>query len=366
MVWWLNQLRWTPRWTERPSERHPRDYQSAFLELAVDFEAATGITLKDSGGQALTWNQKGLRVAAMMRTIARLHTIELDGARQSFAQAYMTNPSVGVFVPLGGPRVPGLGRRPQWVAKHTAAVAAANAWKAAAEAAGGERDPRARRQTFAENWKLERTGCPEAPKWKSRAEEELQTIVKGKIDEPASAGTPPRPPCGRDLAAPTQREGGGASNSMTVESGHDPAGRGETGASTSSGATTNERPVARIMQGSSHDRELQSVHDLRLIVMERRAKREADATTQVAVRPCDQAERKVNEPPVAAMQGVDSRANGEGGACYFGHAGAMNKWRLVPQNHQWRGALAGSVLCAKCHVAMTIDFKRNKETCRVR
>ena len=176
-AWWFNQLRWTPFWTERPQERPPLQYQTTYLELAVDFEIAIGLNLRRDGHGANDWASKAELIAIIIKALVRIHHIKLDGIPANLKNAL--DPKIGVasLTPFGAARFSGLSRRPRWVANTTNQVVTANAWRAIQEYHKKHPNgtgPRLGCRHFPNGWKITRQSLPEKAHWVSEAEVALQ------------------------------------------------------------------------------------------------------------------------------------------------------------------------------------------------
>ncbi len=168
--WWFNHLRWTPHWAERPEGRKPHHYTVAYAELVIDAEAATGLTLPGKD-----WHQKTVLFAALLRSMARVYGLQLDGDESSWKNAFEPRTDVPTLVPLGAPRISGLARRPRWLSSHTPEVAAANAWRAVQRAIGdGTLRGDNLGRTFLKNAVVDRKGTCQVVLWRSRAEKQLK------------------------------------------------------------------------------------------------------------------------------------------------------------------------------------------------
>ncbi len=122
--WWMGQLRWTPQWADCPPERPAHNYTSVFLEFVVDCEAATGLEIP-----ATCWHTKAIKLATIMRTLARIHTLEMNGRTTTWKDAFDPRTATLALTPLGAPRLSGVARRPRWLSQATPGVVAANAWR---------------------------------------------------------------------------------------------------------------------------------------------------------------------------------------------------------------------------------------------
>ncbi len=177
--WWFNGLRWTAHWASRPERRKPHAYTATFLELVVDAEAATGMEFPGR-----CWSDKATRFAALLRTLARVHTLEVDGVKATWKAAFDPQVTQPTLIPLDGPKVSGLSRRPRWLSSTTPLVTAANVWRAlnpeqVGSTADEERPGRSGREgaratrTFAQDHRIDRSGITQNVVWRSRAEKEL-------------------------------------------------------------------------------------------------------------------------------------------------------------------------------------------------
>ncbi len=177
--WWFNNLRWTVHWASRPEHRKQHEYTVAFLELVIDAEAATGM---DFPGNC--WAEKASRFAALLRSLARVYTLEVDGERASWKTAFDPQATQPTLVPLDGPKLSGLSRRPRWLSRSTPSVAAANVWRAlnpepemssAGVPVPGRRGRSGARttRTFAQEHRINRSGITQQVVWRTRAEKEI-------------------------------------------------------------------------------------------------------------------------------------------------------------------------------------------------
>ncbi len=197
--WWFNHLRWTPHWAERPDGRKPHHYTVTYSELVVDAEAATGLTLPGRD-----WHQKTVAFAALLRSMARVYGLEMNGNSVSWKNALDPRTDSPTLVPLGAPRVSGLARRPRWLSSHTPDVAAANVWRAVQRAVD---DGTPRRdgigRTFLRDCVIDKKGTHQVVLWRSRAEKQLQLSAAEAMNrfyeemdkwQACPTGPPPRHP----------------------------------------------------------------------------------------------------------------------------------------------------------------------------
>ena len=184
MVWWFNRLRWTPHWQSRPQDRKPHLYTTSYMEMVIDYEAATGIDVPAQG-----WGKKAAVLAATLRTLSRIHTLRNNGTPATWGNAFQPKPSVPSLNSLGAPRVTGVSRRPQWVCNTTPSVIAANVWRCIDNQ---DQPPppdninsvvadRNLKRSFADEHSINRTGIPTAIQWKPDANEALAAVIKRTI-----------------------------------------------------------------------------------------------------------------------------------------------------------------------------------------
>ncbi len=191
LVWWFNSLRWTPHWTSRPHTRLTHQYTSSFAELVVDFEATTGIQIP-----AQCWHEKATKIASLLRALAKVHTVEVDGNITCWKQALDPQVNYPPLTPLGGPRGSGYGHRPRWLSSTTTDVAAANVWRCLQKLPGTrtpavtvDTDTRGAPidsannvpRTFLKGHVINRSGCKQVVVWKTRAEREIALLHAEKL-----------------------------------------------------------------------------------------------------------------------------------------------------------------------------------------
>ena len=164
--WWFNQLAWTPNWKDRPKERHTHAYTATYLEMVVDFETATGMTVPGSG-----WGNKASRMAAMLKSMARIYTIvENELSTVTWQQALEPKSGYPTLTPLGAPREPGVSRRPKWLCASTSLTVAGNIWRCLKVAPENMKTPQGYKQAVVKDHTLDRTGFNDGPIWRSGAE----------------------------------------------------------------------------------------------------------------------------------------------------------------------------------------------------
>ncbi len=99
--WWFNNLRWSAHWSCRPPHRRSHEYTSSFLELLIDVELAIGLELPGSD-----WLDKSKRLASLLRNMARIYTVQVDGATVSWKEAldpHSSLPPSPPWMPLAFP-----------------------------------------------------------------------------------------------------------------------------------------------------------------------------------------------------------------------------------------------------------------------
>ncbi len=191
LVWWFNSLKWTPHWTSRPQARPTHQYTSSFAELVVDFEATTGIQVP-----AQCWHDKATNIASLLRALAKVHTVEVDGHTTCWKRALGPQVNYPPLTPLGGPRGSGYGHRPRWLSNTTTDVSAANVWRClqkllgtdtfAVTAARDSREALADRthnvpRTLLKGHVIDRSGCKQVVVWKTRAEREITLLHEERL-----------------------------------------------------------------------------------------------------------------------------------------------------------------------------------------
>ncbi len=130
------------------------------------------------------WSEKASRFAALLRALARVYTLEVDGRASSWRAALDPQVTQPTLVPLDGPKVSGTSRRPRWMSGSTPLVVAANVWRALnpapvdSEAGVSKPGPDDRERvratrTFAHNHRIDRSGIVQNVVWRTRAEREL-------------------------------------------------------------------------------------------------------------------------------------------------------------------------------------------------
>ena len=112
----------------------------------------------------------------MLRSIARINTIQHDGNTTTLKDAFRPQPGYPSLTPLGAPREPGWGRRPRWISSTTAKVAAANAWKHARAAAQRGSIYSMPPQAFIKDAEIHRRGIPTPMQWDSKDEQTIRAI----------------------------------------------------------------------------------------------------------------------------------------------------------------------------------------------
>ena len=133
-----------------------------------------------SGGGA-----KASRLAAMLKTLARIYTVCLNGGRTNWTQAVDPRNSRPSLTPLGAPRQAGPGRRPKWCIQSTPRVVAANVWRAignTGDRSGHTRAPATNYKIF-HSQTINRTGFKDKISWQSRDEALLKLAVKKQWDD---------------------------------------------------------------------------------------------------------------------------------------------------------------------------------------
>ncbi len=153
----------------------------------MDFELAAGCRLTSNDGARLSWTEQAALLYRIIRAIARTHTVVLRGVTSTLAAALAPRTRVPSLTPLGAPMTSGFGRRPQWLAKGTTEVVAANVIRALV-ATGTQQELEGRTtRTFAKNWYLDFSGYPHEGQWKPEPVTDLVTKLQRQIDALASA-----------------------------------------------------------------------------------------------------------------------------------------------------------------------------------
>ncbi len=204
--WWMAGVRWSEHWASRPDNRRSHEYTVSYLEMVVDIEASTGISIPEKG-----WHQKALKLAAIMRNIARIYAVQIGSDITTWKKAMDPKPDLPPLTPLGAPRISGLSRRPRWMCSSTTEVVAANIWLsglAATDDAAGCDDRVGRK--FLNDYVISRTGVRQVIVWTTRAEKELKIYYETALKRYYTArdhwqanptGPPPMPPSLEAMAA---------------------------------------------------------------------------------------------------------------------------------------------------------------------
>ncbi len=195
--WWLNRLQWP---TADAVVGLPSPLTSAtYLECVVDLELSSGLRLGVDGSCGTTWAAKAKALYYIVRTLARIHTIDVGHEKSAFKTALSPRPSVSALSPLGAPLQAGFARRPIWACQRTPEVVAANVWRAKAaearaRAAGTSSSTAARARTFAHDWTLTYAGYPSQDLWRPRSSIELEANIAKATREKKRALQDQRPP----------------------------------------------------------------------------------------------------------------------------------------------------------------------------
>ncbi len=132
----------------------------------IDFELSTGFRLGVDGACGNTWAEKARVLAYIVKALARIHTITINGARTTLQKALRPRGDVPSLTPLGAPVTSGYGRRPKWVSDKTPQVVAYNVWRAreaerrTRTLAGHATKPNARNRMFAKKLGYQLRGLP--------------------------------------------------------------------------------------------------------------------------------------------------------------------------------------------------------------
>ncbi len=178
MRWWANRLQWTTAYEGPEDERNAGDVSVTFAECVVDFEASTGLELRNAAGQALGWSEKAARLRSIWRKMASVHTVTERGKISTFNNIYKPKNDVPSLVPLGAPRLPGLMRRPRWVMETTPSVVAANVWKAL----GSNVERRLiNGRTFIRGWRIDCSGFTRKHVWQAEQEKEYGELIDLRV-----------------------------------------------------------------------------------------------------------------------------------------------------------------------------------------
>ncbi len=205
LKWWVRGVKWTVHWSEKPEHRQTHEYTTSFLEMVVDVEAATGIDVP-----AKTWHDKAIKLAALLRNIARVYTVQIDGVAGSWKKAADPRADYPSLTPLGAPRTSGVARRPRWMCQSTPAVVAANIWRNLEHhrKEHGTTDTQHITRTFLKGHQVDRTGIKQVIVWSTRAEKEAKLKFEDAMKHYYEArekwqsnpkGPPPQPPSKRSL-----------------------------------------------------------------------------------------------------------------------------------------------------------------------
>ncbi len=154
-------------------------------------ELSTGFKLGEDGACGKTWAEKARVLAYIVRTLARVHTVECDGQITSLRKAVAPCTDATSLTPLGAPVLSGYGRRPRWLSDRTPEVAAYNVWRAREHekrtiTRTATRNPRLR--TFARNWEVNYQGYPTDNLWTPTSTRTFFTITREKRANDARAG----------------------------------------------------------------------------------------------------------------------------------------------------------------------------------
>ncbi len=152
------------------------------------------------GSCATSWAAKAKTLYYIIRTLARIYTMEIGLSKVTFKDALRPRPSVTSLAPLGAPVMAGFARRPIWVCARTPEVVAANVWRARAAdrraratAASSTTTPTTSRpRTFANDWDINYAGYPSEDRWKSQASYDLEaTSARARQARPRDLGDHP-------------------------------------------------------------------------------------------------------------------------------------------------------------------------------
>ncbi len=186
--WWWNKLRWQHhRHADGPNSPNGT---ATYLECVVDMELSTGFKLGEDGACGKTWAEKARVLAYIVRTLARVHTVECDGQTTTLRKAVAPCTDATSLTPLGAPVLSGYGRRPKWLSDRTPEVAAYNVWRAREHekrtiTVTTNRNPRLR--SFARNWEINYQGYPTENLWTPTSTRTFFTITRGKRVDDARA-----------------------------------------------------------------------------------------------------------------------------------------------------------------------------------
>jgi hypothetical protein len=199
--WWLNNLRWP---TTGAVVGLPSPWTSAtYLECVVDMELSTGFRLGLDGACETTWAAKAKTLYYIVRTLARIHTINVGDGKGLFKSVLSPLPSVSALSPLGAPVQAGFARRPIWACPHTPDVVAANVWRARAaetraRATGASTSAAARARTFAHDWTVTYSGYPAQDRWRAQSAIDLEAAIARTIREKEKRPPSDRRPSDQD------------------------------------------------------------------------------------------------------------------------------------------------------------------------
>ncbi len=137
----------------------------------MDVEAAIGIDIP-----ATTWHDKAIKLAALLRAMARIYTVQVDGVAGNWKCAADPRADYPSLTPLGAPRTSGVARRPRWMCQSTPAVVAANIWRNLEhhKQERGVTDTHHISRTFLQGHQVDRTGVKQVIVWTTRAEKEAK------------------------------------------------------------------------------------------------------------------------------------------------------------------------------------------------
>ncbi len=184
VLWWWNRL----KWRKRPGDavlNEPTN-SATYLEAVIDMEQATGFYIGSDGACKTTWSEKARVLAYIVRTLARIGTVTVNGAESNLKRAVGPRTDVSSLTPLGGTVMSGYGRKPIWVYRGTPELAAVNVWRARNADRTGPASTNTgnqRKRTFARDWMIDRDGYPPNTEWCPRAVRELRDLINKRRTE---------------------------------------------------------------------------------------------------------------------------------------------------------------------------------------
>ncbi len=196
--WWWNRLRWPVEAVR--GEANGAATTVSYLEGVIDFELSTGFRLGLDGACGSTWAEKARVLAYIVKALARIHTITINGARTTLQKALRPRGDVPSLTPLGAPVTSGYGRRPKWVSDKTPQVVAYNVWRAreaerrTRTLAGHATKPNARNRMFAKNWAINYAGFPADDGWIPQANAALKEKIAKRAHGDRGGCEPCAPP----------------------------------------------------------------------------------------------------------------------------------------------------------------------------